>query len=75
MTRWPPGIIHHPAWKAADNRLQCHICQKFHDSEAGYDRDFLAHNPDASQAYRWLSIRTYVSHAAERGWPPAGEPA
>lgn len=69
----PPGIVNHPAWSARDKRLQCHICQKWHDLEATYDRDFLGHNPTPDQAFRWLSVRSYITAAEKRGWPPAGE--
>jgi hypothetical protein len=69
----PAGIVNHPSWKPADKRLQCPLCLKLHDTETTYDQDFLAHDPNADQAYRWLSARSYISHATERGWPPAGE--
>lgn len=63
----------HPAFSHRVAALVCPTCGNIHTKVSEYDRDFLAHNPDAELAWRKLSGKAYERHSARRGWPAFDE--
>jgi hypothetical protein len=66
------NLATHPAFSLGAGGLVCRwpSCQEPPIHRAGeYDRHYLAHNPDASHAWLWLSGKTYKREAARRSWP------
>jgi hypothetical protein len=63
----------HPAWSHRKVALVCPVCHAEHLRVSDYERDFLAHQPDAELAWRWLSGRRYEREAPRRGWPCADD--
>ncbi len=67
----------HPAFSAAaGGMLVCPICagepEQFRTTRvAEYDRHFVAHDPSAADAERFMSGRSFERLAIERGWRAA----
>ena len=67
----------HPAFSAAaGGMLVCPICagepEQFRTTRvAEYDRHFVAHDPSAADAERFMSGRSFERFAIERGWRAA----
>ena len=62
------NLATHPAFSHRHVALVCPLCGTLHQRVPDYDRDFLAHQPTAEQAWRRLSGRRYEREAPRRGW-------